>query len=245
MAEEEIATPEQIAEYESQLEGINELLEASPGDESLLELKRDMEQLLELSKANLAQQQQNEEGPQHSTSTAATEPADSGSLEDLQLPPPPAPVAAFANDFASLQADASAAATANNAALENGAAAAAAALPDHVPTQPKKSKPKKEKIEEFVLPAHLVPNEADTEAERNKKRRAAKALKSKWRAHKKEVESNNKQKSWQSFQKKTKRMGKEDGGSIFSTQESVSDRVGVVSKKQMTEFGARKRHKHM
>jgi hypothetical protein len=50
----EIATPEQIAEYESQLANINSLLEASPDDDSLLALKSDMEELLALSKASLA-----------------------------------------------------------------------------------------------------------------------------------------------------------------------------------------------
>ncbi|KAL3922798.1 MAG: hypothetical protein SGILL_002011 [Bacillariaceae sp.] len=256
MADEEIATPEQIAEYESQLAGINELLEASPSDESLLELKSDMEQLLELSKANLAQQAQQKEGA-HNTS-------ESGSIEDLPLPPPPPPrqsgetaasdtPASFATDVVRLEADATAAAAAQ--AVENGAAAAAAALSDDQPpdassdlvktTTVKKSKKlKKEKIEDFVLPAHLIPNETDSEAERNKKRRAAKALKSKYRAKKKEVESNNKQKSWQSFQKKTNKRKKDDGGSIFATKEGVSDRVGVVSKKQMTEFGSRQKHKH-
>ena len=42
----EDATPEQLVEYETQLAGIEELLAASPGDESLLGLKADLEPLL-------------------------------------------------------------------------------------------------------------------------------------------------------------------------------------------------------
>lgn len=133
-------------------------------------------------------------------------------------------------------------------ATMNGAAAAAAALPDGASGNDDGKKPsskKRDKVKDFALPAHLVPNEADSEAERNRKRRAAKALKNKWRQHKKEVESTNKQKSWQSFQKKSAmRRGDNDGGSIFATKDGASDRVGVVSKKQLTEFGSRKRHKH-
>ncbi|KAG7367977.1 hypothetical protein IV203_030720 [Nitzschia inconspicua] len=248
----EIATKEQIAEYESQLAGINELLAATPEDESLLELKRDMEELLALSKASLKNQQSEatsdqlqEEDPDAAIAAAGAS-SESGSLDDLELP------TSFATAAAQLpETDAG---TANPdsdfsliEAMQNGAAQAAAAsageegLSDDNNNN-KKSK-KKDKIKDFVLPPHLVPNEGDSEAERNRKRRAAKALKNKWRERKKEVESTNKQKSWQSFQKKTKRKG-EDGGSIFSTKDGVTDRVGVVSKKQMTEFGSRKRHKH-
>ncbi|KAG7347348.1 hypothetical protein IV203_016053 [Nitzschia inconspicua] len=236
----EIATKEQIAEYESQLAGINELLAATPEDESLLELKRDMEELLALSKASLENQQSEatsdhsqEEDPEAALAAAGAS-SESGSLDDLELP------TSFAtnpdSDFSLIEA------------MQNGAAQAAAAsageeaLSDDNNNNNKKSK-KKDKIKDFVLPPHLVPNEGDSEAERNRKRRAAKALKNKWRERKKELESTNKQKSWQSFQKKTKRKG-EDGGSIFSTKDGVTDRVGVVSKKQMTEFGSRKRHKH-
>ena len=107
-----------------------------------------------------------------------------------------------------------------------------------VPAEGKKKK--KKKLKDFVLPDHLIPLDTDTEAERNKKRRTAKALKSKWREQKKQIESEQKQKSWQSFQKKTKKRGKDE--SIFSTQEGVADRVGVISKKQMTDN--RKRQKH-
>jgi survival of motor neuron-related-splicing factor 30 len=243
----EVATEEQIVEYESQLAGINELLKASPDDTSLLELKRDMEELLELSKASLEGQQPQQQEEESNTCSlgksgvAAASSSGSELLDDLMLPGTPPP------DSAAHTADPGIDSSYTDSivveAIRNGASVAAAAPPDDTISDKKKSK-KKEHFQDFTLPSYLVPNEADSEAERNKKRRAAKALKNKWRERKKEVESTNKQKSWQSFQKKTKRKGGDDSGSIFATKDGVSDRVGVVSKKQMTEFGSRKRHKH-
>ena len=213
MAEE--ASPEQIAEYESQLANIKQLLEADPQDASLLALKNDIEELLQLTRASAAP-----------TAEGSSEPA---AAAPLDLPPPPPPPAAE-NEGSTNETDAAA------AAVQAGAAAAAAASGDS--TKPKK---KRQKVKDFVVPPHLIAKETDSEAEKNRKRRALKALKNKWREKKKEVESSNRQKSWQSFQKKSKR---QDTSSIFSTQEGVNDRVGVISKKEMTQFGARKRHKH-
>lgn len=244
----EIATQEQIAEYESQLAGINELLNASPDDAALLELKRDMEELLALSKASLEGNQQQEPSNYSSGisgSAAAPSASSPGTLDDDHLPRGlPTDITANAFDV-DPNVDSSYADNSFVEAMQNGTSAAAAALPDDTtPSDKKQSKKKEHIIKDFTLPTYLVPNEADSEAERNKKRRAAKALKNKWRERKKEVESTNKQKTWQSFQKKTKRKGGEEVGSIFATKDGVSDRVGVVSKKQMTEFGSRKRHKH-
>ena len=99
-------------------------------------------------------------------------------------------------------------------------------------------------MKDFVVPPHLMINETDSEADKKKKRRALKALKSQHREKRKEVEHEQKQKSWQSFQKKTSNnTGTTGAGSIFATQESVNDRVGVISRKTKTEFGERKRHK--
>lgn len=246
---------EQIAEYESQLAGIEGLLEESPGDESLLELKRDMEELLALSRAagvaagasggGGANDDDDDDGEHEDDDDEHEEEGDAAlSVRERFVNALwAAPVAAEAEAEAAAQA---------------GVARGALAFPDeeaeggdNAPDGGGKKKPggaRKEKIRDFVLPPHLVPNETDTEAERNKKRRAAKALKNKWRLKKKEAESANRQKSWQSFQKKT---GKRDAsaagagaGSIFATKEGVADRVGVVSTKQLTEFDARKRHKH-
>lgn len=199
------ATPEQIQEYELQLANIEQLLEADPKDESLLGLKRDIEELLELSRSNLP-------------SASETTPA-SAELNPSPLPPQPNEIGA--KETAELDAA--------TAAVSTGAVAAASTSDDVANAKAKK---KKQKLKDFVLPPHLVPNEADSEAEKNRKRRAAKKLKNKWREKKKELESNNRQASWQSFQKKSKR---KDTSSIFSTREG---------EKEMTQFGARKRHKH-
>ena len=164
--------------------------------------------------------------------------------EDLELPPPPLPPPpppplpetntgipdSTPTDYAAVGLQ--------KIETSAGDAAMATASKKEKPHKVKKSK-KQKKVKDFVLPDHLVPNDGDTEAQRNKKRRAAKALKHKWRIQKKEIESNNRQKSWQSFQKKSS----SSSTSIFATKEGLNDRVGVVSKKQLTEFGARKRHK--
>jgi survival-of-motor-neuron-related-splicing factor 30 len=199
---------EQLAEYESQLADIEQLLQASPQDESLLALKKDLMELVTLTRTTLG----HSSIPEH---------------EDAHVP-----VAAVSS---AMQAGATAAVNANDNDIEE----------DEVVEDPNNlnnstNKKKRKKLKDFVLPEHLIPLDTDTEAERNKKRRTAKALKNKYRLKKKEVESENKQKSWQSFQKKTK----SGGGSIFATQEGVDDRVGVISKKQMTDFEGRKRHKH-
>jgi len=204
----ELASSEQIAEYESQLAGIEQLLAASPNDESLLTLKKDLEELLALTRSGTA------------AGAAVVEP-------DLPIPPPPmSPPENFPLEQA----------------VAAGAAAAAIATEDDKPTveDDKDKKKKTKKLKDFVVPPHLIINETDSEADKKKKRRALKALKSQHREKRKEVEHEQKQKSWQSFQKK-KRVG---GDSIFSTQDTVDDRVGVISKKTKTEFGSRKRHKH-
>lgn len=107
-------------------------------------------------------------------------------------------------------------------------------------TQPseKKKKKKKKKSDDavleatFELPSHLVPLESDTPAQKLKKQRTAKALKSKFRAKQKEAEHSKRQSSWQTFASKAggkKRKGGVGGGSIFSTEEGVNARVGVIS----------------
>lgn len=214
----DVATPEQIAEYESQLENIKQLLEVDPQDESLLALKNDLEELLHLTRAQ--------------TNDIANNDSDEAALDlpPPPLPPPPPPQPA-------IEGTTSAETEAASAAVAAGEAAAAAASED---TTTKSNNKKKQKVKDFVVPPHLIANEADTEAEKNRKNRKLKALKNKWREKKKEVVSVNRQNAWQSFQKKSKR---KDAESIFSTKEGVNDRVGVISKKEMTEFGSRKRHK--
>jgi hypothetical protein len=93
-------------------------------------------------------------------------------------------------------------------------------------------KKKLKKVKDFEVPEHLKPLETDSEQEKNKKYRALKTLKNKWRERKKEVESAKKQQSWQSFQTEKKR--KLPAGSIFVTHDGS---------RSMTEFEQRKRHK--
>jgi survival-of-motor-neuron-related-splicing factor 30 len=215
----EIASAQQIAEYESQLASIEELLAESPTDESLLALKADLVELLGLSRADVQPQ----------SGAVVIEP-------DVSLPSP----------SSSLEMTV-------ERAVAAGAAAAAIATEDDKPStrlQPEESgstKKKVKKLKDFVVPPHLIVNENDSEADVKKKRRALKAIKSQHREKRKEVEHEQKQKSWQSFQKKKKTSSSSAGGSnsIFATQDSVNDRVGVISRKTKTEFGERERHKQL
>lgn len=202
------ASPDQIHEYESQLADVQALLEDSPNDEALLSLKKDLEELLALTKASLPESTTNTE---KCTSAAAVAPVESA-----------AALAAVAEEKASV----------SETTKETTTAAASAAAPST----------KRKKLKDFEIPQHLQPKPDDTEADTNKKKRAVKKLKNKWREQKKEVESFQKQQSWQSFQSKTKR--KTNKTSIFATSEGAHSKVGVISTSSMTEFGARKRHKH-
>jgi len=248
MTEEETSTVEQIVEYESQLISIVQLLKAAPDDESLLVLKKDMEELLELSRANIESESST---PKKSVGTIS---------DDLPLLPPPSPPQPVESNTQLKASDniyrhpnfkqetttetvppIDTAKTFNDDGSSGGGGEIVASI-KKAPHKVKKSK-KQKKVKDFTLPSHLIPNDEDTDTERNKKRRAAKSLKDKWRHQRKEIESDNRQKSWQSFQKKTVGKRVDETGSIFATKEGVNDRVGVVSKKQLTEFGARKRHK--
>jgi len=218
----EAASAEQIAEYETQLANVEELLAGSPNDESLLTLKKDLEELLQLTR---------------------NEPAVASVKVEPDLPTSPSSPPSLPTSPDAVTAE---------QAVAAGAAAAAIATEDDRPTINPPSdglseKKKTKKLKDFVVPAHLIVNEQDSEAEKKKKRRALKALKSQHRERRKEVEHEQKQKSWQSFQKKKKTTSASAGGSssIFATQDSVNDRVGVISRKTKTEFGQRKRHKQL
>lgn len=123
----------------------------------------------------------------------------------------------------------------------------------------KKKKKKKSKSSDdiletkFELPTHLVPLDSDTPAQRLKKQRAAKALKSKFREKQKEMEHAKRQNDWKSFagmaggKRKSAPVGV--GNSIFATEEGVNAKVGVISgggggrKLTNVDQGASKRHK--
>ena len=248
----EPATPEQLQEYESQLENVKQLLEASPEDESLESLKSDLEELVALTRSALV----NSGGDLNDAA-----PTDAADSEGTKSTPP----STEEQTGEALESTSAGVPSIDDAVSGGGAGGIFDEEPPQLSASQqqeellKKSKKKKSSDqpsvkEVFELPSHLIVLDTDTDAERNKKRRTAKALKNKWREKKKEVESNSRQASWQTFQKKNSKNGKRkqyggssggDGSTIFSTQEgSLNGRVGVISKKQMTSYDSRKRHKY-
>lgn len=225
------ASPGQLKEYEKQLADVIALLQDSPEDESLLSLKSDLEELVALTKDTLAGGDKISDGSEDASNdnqgaassgiTSASTAADQASLADsnaVPLPPPP-------SDWD---------------ARETGEETKQVALPQSAadPSEPPKKKAKK--MKEFEVPQRLLPLDTDSEAEKKRKKRAIKALKGNWKEKKKEVETEMKKQSWQSFQKK-KKVKKE--GSIFSTHDGDA-KVGVVAARKKTDFGERQRYKH-
>jgi len=202
----------QIIKCENDLAQVNELLRASPDDESLLKLKSDIEELLELTRQSLSNKIVSNEITASKTTPNILEKALEAAVGTS---------VGIESDQKLLKSsmdeqDAEEFTTESNRSTE---------FPDGDDTleSPKK---KAKKVKEFEIPSHLVPRDTDTEGERNRKRRAIKALKNKHREKRKEVESEKKQKSWQSFQKK-KKLGNDK--SIFSTSKDGDAKVGVVS----------------
>lgn len=188
---------DQLEEYQRQLAEVDDLLKASPGEESLLSLKSDLLELISIAKQASFSSQDN---------------------EDTQRLFPAVDEKKGFEPFSTSEG--------------------ANALPD-TSVEPPTKKARKQK--DFEVPVHLVPLESDSEAEKNRKRRAIKALKSKFREEKKTVDIDKKKNSWQSFQKKTK--GKIKEKSIFSTSDG-DGKVGVSSSgRHMTSFEDRKRFK--
>ena len=231
---------DELTEYESQLSEINEMLEADPNDESLLQLKEDLLSLIDNTEKNLGESLGNS-----NPSNTATSDVKQGNVGDKDT------VANTENKIESQssnfpQPEASAISTSED---------------NHASGFVSSKKTKKNKIvvpTSFEPPTHLIPLESDTAAERSRKRRAIKTLKSKWRERVKESTTTKKQKSWQDFvsmKGKKSKSGKKrkalpgvaktmTGGSIFKTEDGVNARVGVIgSGKSMTEFGERKRFK--
>jgi len=139
----------------------------------------------------------------------------------------------------------------------NTVAATSAPSPQATTEEKKRKKKKKSSNEElanFELPTHLIPLESDTPAQKLKKARAAKSLKSKFKSKQKEVEATKKASDWKNFANKKKiKSTIKASGSIFSTEEGVNARVGVVSGggiRGMTGFGdgggkEKKKHKFL
>jgi survival of motor neuron-related-splicing factor 30 len=202
----------EVDEYESQLADVRELLRASPDDPSLCSLQSDLEELIAVTRQSLV-------GSAVQADAAAPDLAETTAVATIRTLP---------TDFAA--ADESDLPGAKRLSESTSAAE------DEPLTK------KLKKIKDFEIPEHLVPLDTDTEAEKNRKRRAIKALKNKWREQKKNIEAEKKQKTWHSFQKKKSVKAKEK--SMFSTQEGDT-KVGVVSSsgRHMTDFGERKRNK--
>jgi hypothetical protein len=210
---EEIA--EQIREYENQLADVEQLLAASPTDESLLSLKSDLEELLSITKQSLENEKRSLSKFEPDSLEKALEAAVETSVGQT--------------DPSSTQLG------------EQDTHAFSVPRAEGEPAEPIKTS---KKAKEFQIPDHLIPRDNDTEAEKNRKRRAIKTLKSKHRQEMKEIESKKKQKSWQSFQKKRKTKDK----SIFSTSQDEGTKVGVVATMGRQSGGPseteRKRHKY-
>lgn len=257
-----------VAEYEAQLADIESLLELDPSDADTQRLKADLVELIALTtgKSELAAGAGTEDtstGAAAASDTAVAAAASSGTEApvataaalqgdvgegDLQLPPGPLAAAApAASPTATIPEQFQ---IPDETQPPAAGAAAASSLTKEKKTKKKSSKPSVPS--QFEVPAHLQPLPSDTDAERKKKTRAIKALKSKWREKTKEVQTIEKQKSWKDFvsggKKRKKRKGVKAAseGSIFATEDGVTARTGVTKSgaRGMTEFGDRKRPKH-
>jgi survival-of-motor-neuron-related-splicing factor 30 len=226
------STEEQLKEYQTQLADVEDMLKASPGDASLLQLKNDLVELIGITRQQSVVEESSPEQKASKVFEQALETAVGRASVGMEEQ-------AHDEERDSLQKRKQEMASNGFASVVQDAADAAAEAPR--PTSEEPAKKKKKISEEFEVPQHLIPLDTDSEAEKNRKRRALKAAKSKWRERKKEIVSEKKQKSWQSFQKKKKIKDK----SMFSTHDGDS-KVGVVSTsgRQLTGFLERKRHQN-
>lgn len=275
---------EQLAEYESQLSEINQLLEESPDDEGLLKLKDDLVELIQLTKEEepIVAAESTPDAPDVSpvdVGVAADIPSNDGREEKevggARSVEYQSGLLKTDTDISNLTASAS---IINNTLVSDNdnampTAATLAPLPDttdtsiskdmesvkptasstNTTTSTKQTKSKKQKTAKilnstFEIPQHLLPLPSDTEAERTRKRRNIKALKSKFRSKKKTVETEVKQRSWQDFTKKKKRKGNVNlNNSIFATADGIGAKVGVVqgsSQVGASSGGSSKRSRH-
>ena len=239
----------QLAEYEAQLADIESLLELDPSDADTQKLKADLVELIALTKSELA-----EGSTDAAPAPAASAASDAATPATDAAPPPELPLGPAAASAAPAAAVIPAQFQITDATQPKTTAEAAAASSLAKEKKTKKKSSKSSSVpSEFEVPAHLQPLPSDTDAERKKKTRAIKALKSKWRERTKEVQTIEKQKSWKDFvsggRKKKKRKGVKGiaEGSIFATEDGVSARTGVSKsgdRGSMTDFGDRKRPKY-
>ena len=192
-----------VEEYQSQLSDIEILLADSPEDESLLKLKSDLLELIELTCAD----QQSDEMIANDGLTSSNDLASASASQFSSEDAAERPAGAAEISPPSGHADADDASTKIAGKADK--------------------KKKNKKIKDFEIPEHLLPLESDTEAQRNKKRRTVKSLKSKHKAAQKEYQSNKKQASWLDFSKKKRKKGR-SGESIFKMS-AEGGKVGVVN----------------
>jgi len=230
---------QQLIEYESQLADIEEMLALDPSDESVLKLKSDLEELISLTKSGVT-----------AAGAETTEVSEEQVVNENVLSNTNSPISNNSSSLAlenSIEFVLSKQSTASTVDSVEGNAneEISSTSQSQKGTSNNKDKAKKTKVaSEFTAPSHLIPLASDTDAEKNKKRRTLKALKSKWRERVKEISSEKKQKSWNDFNKKKRKKSSTKDESIFRTTEGVSARVGVIgSGKAMTGYGDRKRFK--
>jgi len=226
-----------VAETEAQLAEVELLLQESPGDETLTNLQRDLVELIELTKTEpVAEINHRECATGHRESIALdhieSAPDHTESVPDHRESTP---------DHDHIESASKVMASVANENLSNTPRTLS------IPVAKKKSGPSDAGIltSKFELPSHLLPLPSDTEAERAKKKRTAKALKSKFRSRQKTAETAKKQKSWKNFM--TKGKGKKSGGkSIFATEDGITARVGVIGRTVAGEAGqeTKKRLRH-
>jgi survival-of-motor-neuron-related-splicing factor 30 len=204
-----------LEQYQTQLTEVEELLQADPTNEEFVQLKKDMLELMKLTKQDMVA------GADAGADADATNEAASEHRPDL-------------NSNVSYKE--------SNNQHDNGGVAAAvasldtpllqAAVGQQEEQQPALKKKKKQKpiSDTFEVPDHLVVLESDSEALTNKKRRTVKNLRRQWKGSIRDAERETRQASWQTFDKKgksKKRKGVKEGPSIWST--SAQAGVGVVA----------------
>lgn len=197
-----------LPEYQSQLADIEILLADAPDEESLLKLKSDLLELIELTQAGEMNNMPDTAIAGRNTAIAGEESpmgTNGAKISDVQNP---------SDEAGTMEVK---------------------------PNINKKAKKKLKKP--FEIPEHLLPLESDTEAQRNKKKRTIKSLKSKHKAAQKEYESNQKQNAWLDFSKKKRKKGRSGGESIFKTTEG-GGKVGVIAGTNDGNIGSSKRQRH-
>ena len=243
-----------MSDTRSQLEEIDALIAASPDDPALQQLREDLLQLIALEEQEASTEQVVVEQPssdvvnnvqtqtssqQEEEESSSVDYAAQGTFREQQQSIADAPnLGSFQPVHSSSTASDGNEKSSAVANLKDDTANTTDATNTATTTSPEKRQKKKKKKSKddavldakFELPSHLVPLDSDTEAQRQKKARTAKALKSKFRNKQKEAQHRRKQNDWQSFAKSSKRKkGGMGGSSIFSIDEGVNGRVGVVS----------------